>query len=133
VAAGRIVVLLVAAVTAASACGGDDDASSVSLSADGEAGRSVFQTKGCGSCHGTGVGPDLETVYGSEVELDDGTTVVVDDAYLRRAITDPGAQKVDGYDVTMPTADLSDEEISQLIAYIRDLGGDEGSGGGSAP
>ena len=108
------------------ACGGDDDSSGVTLSPDGEAGRSVFQSKGCGSCHGTGVGPDLENLYGTDVELDDGTVVVADDAYLRRAITDPGAQKVDGYDVRMPTADVSDEELAQLIAYIRDIGGDAG-------
>ena len=44
-----------------------------------------------------GVGPKFVGLYGSQVTLDDGSTVVADDAYIRRSITDPDAQRVAGY------------------------------------
>jgi mono/diheme cytochrome c family protein len=124
---GRLLVPMLAGVVAFAACGGDDDAGGAdgggSLSADGEAGRAVFDSKNCASCHGTGLGPDLEGIFGTEVELEDGTTATVDEDYLERSITDPSAQKVDGFDVTMPPPDVSDDEVRLLVAYIRDLGG----------
>jgi cytochrome c oxidase subunit 2 len=46
---------------------------------------------------------------------------VADDAYLRRAILDPHAEKVAGYDVQMPKVDVSDRQLDELIAYIKSL------------
>ena len=50
----------------------------------------------CVSCHsldGTpGVGPTWQGVYGREERLTDGTTVIVDDAYIRESIYDPNAK-----------------------------------------
>ena len=63
----------------------------------------------------------MEGLYGSEVELSDGTTVTVDDAYIRESILDPGAVIVDGYGNVMPKFDLTDEEIAQITAYIQTL------------
>ena len=91
-----------------------------------ETGRQVANTSGCASCHGAdgtgGVGPKFVGLYGSEVTLTDGSTVVADDDYLRRSITDPGAERVEGYAVNMPVTDLSDDEIEAVLAYIRELG-----------
>ncbi len=53
--------------------------------------------------------------------LADGSTVVADDAYIRRSITDPDADRVEGYTVTMPVSGLSDDEIEAVLAYIREL------------
>jgi cytochrome c oxidase subunit 2 len=48
--------------------------------------------------------------------------VTADDAYLTRAIADPGAERVAGFALEMPANDLSEEEIAQIVAYIRALG-----------
>ena len=110
------------------ACGGDDGGSAPSvpkLSAAGERGRQVAQASGCVVCHTpTGVrstGPTWKDLAGARVELDDGTTVTADEAYLRRAITDPGADVVDGYPPIMPKVRLDDREVDDLLAYLRDL------------
>ena len=114
----------------AGACGSDDTADESaddggSLSAEAQAGRDVAQDNGCAGCHragGGGIGPDWEGLYGSTVTLEDGSTVVADDEYLALAITDPGAQVVDGFNVSMPERDLSDDDVASIVAYIRELG-----------
>lgn len=86
-------------------------------------GREVAIVKGCMSCHGDDgvgdVGPAWTGLSGSSVELVDGRVVVADDEYLRRSITDPGADVVDGYTLLMPENDLTDGEVSAVVAYIR--------------
>lgn len=113
-------VLVFALITAS--CGADDEA------ADRPQGRGadLARAQGCSSCHGTegqgGLGPPWQGLAGSEVELDDGSTVVADDEYLRRAIVDPGAQIRAGYFVPMPQSSLSEAEVDDLIAHIKSLG-----------
>ncbi len=113
---------------ALAACGGDDSgggSSSGSVAPEVEAGRDLAQDRGCPSCHSSngdrGTGPTWKGLYGSEVELNDGTTVTVDDAYIRESILDPAAKIVDGYGNVMPKFDFTDEEIAQITAYIQSL------------
>jgi cytochrome c oxidase subunit 2 len=89
-------------------------------------GGRLFQQLGCESCHrvnNEGRGPSLVGVYGSEVELTAGGTITADDAYLRESILTPNAHVVAGFEPVMPTyqGQLSEEEIVQLIAYIKSL------------
>jgi cytochrome c oxidase subunit 2 len=118
----RLAALLVPVLVAA-ACGGSSRAE---LSPEGESGRRIANTSGCASCHGAdgsgGVGPKFIGLYGSQVTLADGSTVIADDEYLRRSITDPAAELVEGYAVIMPVSGLSDDEIEEVLAYIRELG-----------
>ena len=97
----------------------------VVLSEDGARGQDIAKSNGCAQCHGSsgqgGVGPSWVGLYGSDVELEDGTIVVADDEYLARAISDPSADIVAGASVIMPSNGLSDDEIADVIAYIRDL------------
>jgi cytochrome c oxidase subunit 2 len=115
-------VVLVAAPLAA--CGGDGDGTA--LSPEAEAGRAVFRSSGCASCHGPngdgGVGPQLAGLWGSTVTLDDGSTVVADEAYLYESIADPGAKRVEGFGLRMPTNDLDDAEIRSILVYIEAIG-----------
>ena len=124
----RGALLLPLAIVCLAACGADGDGPV--LSAAGEAGRDTMRTNGCASCHGAngqgGVGPAFQGLYGTEVELDDGTIVVADDEYLHRSITDPGAQIHAGYRVPMPPNNLTEAEVAQIIDYIRELGPDAG-------
>ena len=122
---GRVVVaaLLIAGVAS---CAGDGGAGPEGLSPAGQAGWKLARDKGCAACHGTNgegnVGPAFVGLYGSEVELQDGTTVVADDDYLIRSIKDPNADKVDGYNLPMPSNNLSEAEIASILDYLRDLG-----------
>ncbi|HWL45287.1 MAG TPA: cytochrome c [Ilumatobacter sp.] len=121
--------LLAAAVIAGIAsCAGDSGSpSELQLTTAGELGWQLAREKGCAACHGTNgqgnVGPAFAGLYGSTVELQDGTTVVADDDYLIRSIKDPNADKVKGYNLPMPTNNLSDTEIASILDYLRDMAG----------
>jgi len=90
------------------------------------AGERLFTVYGCSSCHGQRA-PTLAGVYMSKVELEGGGSVVADEQYLRESIVDPSAKFVKGFGPwrgqNMPTfkGQLSDEQIYQLIAYIKSL------------
>ncbi|MEZ5229717.1 MAG: c-type cytochrome [Acidimicrobiales bacterium] len=112
---------------ALAACGGaDSSADTPALTPAGEAGREVAKDAGCMSCHGGsgegGVGPSWQGLAGSMRPLTDGTEVVADRAYLERAISDPGAEKVEGYAVAMPVAGLSPDQVSSIVDYLEELG-----------
>ncbi len=89
-------------------------------------GEQVFTQNGCDSCH-SGLegarGPSLTGLFGEEVMLQDGRTVVADELYLRESIINPQAKIAAGYPPIMPTYQdvLSEEQIFQLIAYIKSL------------
>jgi cytochrome c oxidase subunit II len=92
-----------------------------------QAGEKVFQASGCSSCHvadGTGLGPSLLGVFGHPVHLTTGETVTADEAYVRESILLPNAKIVAGYSPIMPSfqGQLSEEQLSNLVAYIRSLG-----------
>ncbi len=90
------------------------------------AGEKLFSELGCGTCHRSdaqGRGPSLQGVFGSQVALEDGRTLVADENYVRESILDPGAKIVRGFKPVMPTFQglVTDEQMSALIAYIKSL------------
>jgi cytochrome c oxidase subunit 2 len=90
-------------------------------------GEKLFQSTGCATCHRLdtqGRGPNLTGVFAKPQQLDDGTTVTADEAYVRESILNPRAKTVAGFQQIMPTyqGQLSEEQILQLISYIRSLG-----------
>jgi cytochrome c oxidase subunit 2 len=108
----------------AATTGGEGAAAVTPVAAGGE----LFDRLGCRTCHGgqTGaLGPALAGVPGKTVELQGGTKVTADDAYLRESILTPQAKIVAGFQPVMPTfkGQLSEEQVMQLIAYIKSLGG----------
>jgi cytochrome c oxidase subunit 2 len=96
-----------------------------------DAGARLYEQYACITCHGTGKGPPFVNLYGSQVKLQDGSTVVADDAYLRESILVPSAKIVAGYEPIMPTfkGQLSEEQILQILAYIKSLGAAERKAG----
>jgi cytochrome c oxidase subunit 2 len=92
-----------------------------------QAGERLFTQYGCVTCHTAGSGargPELAGVPGSTVDLADGRRVLADDNYLRESIMVPAAKVVQGYQPIMPTfqGTLGEEQVQQLIAYIKTLG-----------
>lgn len=111
--------LLLLAVLLLAACGGDEGAT------EGLTGSELATEIGCQACHtetDTDLAPTLHGIWGTEVELEDGSAVTVDEAYVRRSITDPGADVVAGFDAQMPTFGLSESEVERLVDYVRSLG-----------
>lgn len=98
-----------------------------------EAGRDLFENKlGCASCHQGGQnqrGAVLEGIFGKDVKLANGQTVVADDEYIRNSILNPGGQIVEGYQPIMPTfkGQVTEEQLVQLVAYIKSLSGVTGT------
>src|SRR5882724_2583440 len=91
------------------------------------AGERLFRENGCITCHlsdGTGPAPSLLGLYGNTVHLTNGQTLIADDAYIRESILSPAAKVVNGYKPVMPSfqGQLSEEQILNLVAYIRSLG-----------
>jgi cytochrome c oxidase subunit II len=91
-------------------------------------GRLWAEQNACLSCHSTDgsklVGPTWLNVYGSQEELENGTTVTVDDDYIIKSIYDPSLQIVAGYPPAMPVAladNLSEEQIGDIIEFIKSL------------
>jgi cytochrome c oxidase subunit II len=89
-------------------------------------GERLFQQLACVSCHlpdGSGRGPSLSGLFGSQVQLATGTTVVADDSYLRESILTPHLKLVNGYRAVMPTyqGQVNEEGVMSLIEYIKTL------------
>src|SRR5579864_2079119 len=90
-------------------------------------GRKVFLKYRCISCHSgdqNARAPVLEDLYGSGVRLANDKSVIADDDYIRESIYNPGAKIVAGWTNIMPSfkGQVSEEEIIELIAYIKSLG-----------
>jgi cytochrome c oxidase subunit 2 len=93
-----------------------------------ERGKKLFGAKGCIACHSTtsiaGIGPALDGLYGKQETLVGGTQVAVDDNYIRESLLDPQAKIVEGYAAVPMTSfagQLSDDDISAIIAYLKSL------------
>jgi cytochrome c oxidase subunit 2 len=96
-----------------------------------EQGKALVEKSGCLGCHALKgkekIGPNLGQGFGQKVLLADGTSVTVDEEYLRESIYDPKAKVVKGYPAVMPTfkGSLSPDDVGAIIAYLRSLSGDK--------
>lgn len=94
------------------------------LAALGE--RAVGQ-HGCLRCHSTDgsphIGPSFGGLYGSVVDLDDGTRVIADAAYITRSMMDPLAELRHGYQPVMPSylGLLGPADTAAIVEFIRAL------------
>jgi cytochrome c oxidase subunit 2 len=91
-----------------------------------EAGKQLFSSLGCSTCHRfdiQGRGPNLMGVYNKPVLLEDGRTVIADENYVRESILNPTAKIVSGFKPVMPTFQglITDEQLNALVAYVKSL------------
>ena len=89
-------------------------------------GEQLFQQLGCIGCHlndGSGRGPSLAGKFGAQETLANGTTITVDDTYIRESILTPQAKLVAGYGPLMPTFQglVNEDGVMSLIEYIKSL------------
>lgn len=98
-------------------------AGAVPLSPQALQGRSIAETNGCFACHSLDgsrtVGPTWTNLWGSTVQMQDGTSLFVDEAYVRESILQPQAKIREGYGTEMVPAELTDEEISAVVDFLK--------------
>ena len=99
-----------------------------------ERGAAMFQQLACNSCHldtGQGRGPSLKDIFGKRVELADGSTVMINEAYLRESILNSQAKIVKGFQPLMPTFQglISEEGLMALIEHVKSMSPNSGATG----
>jgi mono/diheme cytochrome c family protein len=75
-----------------------------------EKGKALVESKKCALCH------KEDSTQGKPMEMLVGTK---DDAFLKEAITNP--KKACGPQVKMPEFKLTDEQLKDVIAYLRSI------------
>jgi len=89
-------------------------------------GQLLVSANGCAACHSingaAGIGPTWFGLFGSQVKLTTSTVVTADEAYLTESIKAPQAKIVAGFEnQLMPTYGFPDEDIADIVAYIKTL------------
>lgn len=91
-------------------------------------GQQLASSYGCVNCHSTDgtkkTGPTWLHLYGSNVKLSNGTTVVADENYLKTSIISANTQIVAGFPANvMPdfSTVLDQTMVEALVAYIKTL------------
>jgi cytochrome c oxidase subunit II len=95
-------------------------------------GEQLFQQLACTTCHrtdGSGRGPSLTGLFGSQVKLANGQVVTVDEAYIRESVLTPQLKQVEGYGPIMPTFQglVNEDGMLSLIEYVKSLSGSDGN------
>jgi len=92
-----------------------------------EWGEKLYTSKACVTCHSIdgspNVGPTFKGIFGRQENMTDGSSITVDENYIRKSILEPQAQIVEGYQPVMPTYQgvMTNDEIDAIIAYLKTL------------
>ncbi|MGE7957138.1 c-type cytochrome [Pseudomonas sp. NPDC089530] len=90
-----------------------------------EKGRQLVESHGCRACHSqdgsTSLGPTWKDLYGRSEQLADGSSVQVDEAYLKESILEPNARRVQGYPPVMVAYTFTQDELGALVGFIKSL------------
>lgn len=90
-----------------------------------ELGKSLYTTWGCATCHSVNgtrqQGPSFKGLFGKTETLADGSSVHVDEAYLKESILVSNAKVVSGYQPIMPVFQgvLKERQVDALVAFIK--------------
>lgn len=88
-------------------------------------GEALYKQYACSACHsldGTNmVGPTFKGLWGKQEPLADGTSVLVDENYIRESIYQPAAKIVKGFAPTMTPflGVIPEAQIDPIIAFIK--------------
>jgi cytochrome c oxidase subunit 2 len=69
------------------------------------------------------IGPSFKGIWGRDRNLADGSTVTVDENYIRESILYPGNKIAEGYQNVMTPYEgrISDDEITNIIEYLKTI------------
>ena len=102
------------------------DDSSLSLV---DLGKKVYNSNGCAGCHSIDgsalVGPSFKGIWGTKVEMTDGSKHLVDNDFIKQMIEYPNRLVVKGYPKgQMPSFKgiLTEKQILAVAAFIKTLG-----------
>ena len=90
-------------------------------------GESMAAKYGCLRCHSIDgsphIGPTWKGLYGSQIPLKDGKTVLADVAYLTESMMDPLAKVHRGYAAVMPSylGYLQPAEVGAIVEFMKSL------------
>ena len=89
-------------------------------------GEDLFRAHGCSGCHSpnsTVHAPTLSGLYGTFVNLQDGSVRLADEAYIHDCILNPRSFTVAGYPPVMPdfSGQLDEGDVLKIVAYIKSL------------
>jgi cytochrome c oxidase subunit 2 len=90
-------------------------------------GKVQYETKGCNSCHtidgSKSKGPSWKGIWMKMETLNNGSKVLVDEAYLRESMMSPQAKVVNGFEPIMPSFQglLKENQMKGLFAFIQSL------------
>ncbi|HEY5991556.1 MAG TPA: c-type cytochrome, partial [Candidatus Udaeobacter sp.] len=89
-------------------------------------GYKLLDSNLCLTCHSIdgqlGIGPTLKGIYGQTQKLKDGSSVTINDAFIREKILNPNVKILAGrFEQEMPKTDLTPEEIEEIIEYMQTL------------
>ena len=89
-------------------------------------GQALVVANGCAACHSIngapGIGPTWFGLFGRQERLIDGSVVTVDEEYIHESIVAPQAKIVAGFEnQLMPVYQFTDEQVADIIAYIKTL------------
>jgi cytochrome c oxidase subunit 2 len=92
-----------------------------------EQGRRIAAEHGCFKCHSVDgtphIGPTWLDLYRKTEKLEDGSSVLADEAYLTESMMDPGRRIVAGYKNVMPTFQgrIPGPEIAAILEFMKSL------------
>lgn len=95
-----------------------------------EKGEQLVKVKGCVACHTTDgsrlVGPSFKDLYGRKGTILDSKSgekkeYVADEEYIHTSIVKPNDEVVDGYPNAMTVVAVTEEEITQIIDYLKSI------------
>jgi cytochrome c oxidase subunit 2 len=90
-------------------------------------GRRQAAKQGCLKCHSIDgsphIGPTWLDLYQRREKFEDGSTLVVDEAYITESMMEPKKKQVAGFPLVMPSffGKLSQPETAAIVEYIKSL------------
>ncbi len=90
-----------------------------------ELGKKLYTSRSCNTCHsldGSRVqGPTFKGVFGRTEKFADGSSLKVDENYIRESLLEPQKKIVETYPAVMPTYKglLKESEIDAIIAFLK--------------
>lgn len=103
----------------------EEEALAAANTPEGRGEKLVIQN-GCLGCHSIdgspGTGPTWLGLYERQEEMADGSVITANDDYIKESILNPQAKIVAGFEgVLMPAYEFTDEQIADIIAYMKTL------------